>query len=269
MKSIDGHTRISVLIKGHPGALETLISLSPRFEKLRNPLLRRLMAPRTTIEMACRIGAISKEDFFSKFEKLGFLVQDQVEESSVSEPVKPPEFMRTLKESQVISLNVIPVINEGKDPLKLILQKIELLKSGQVLKLTNSFEPLPLINLLRKKGFESFTEMTGDGNYSTWFYKTAEAEFENVEMSQDDSDWSSLVKSRKDNLREIDVRSLEMPLPMLTILEALDGLDEKQSLYVIHKRVPLFLLPELEQRYFKYKLHEKSENEVHMLIYKD
>lgn len=69
-------------------------------------------------------------------------------------------------------------------------------------------------------------------------------------------------------MKEIDVRDLEMPLPMLSILEALDQLPADQALYVNHKRIPMFLLPELEDRRFDHRSWEVGEGDVKMLIFK-
>ena len=61
---INPQTKIADLIKSHPDALEAIISLSPDFKKLRNPVLRKLMAGRTSISMASRIGGCKPDDFF-------------------------------------------------------------------------------------------------------------------------------------------------------------------------------------------------------------
>jgi hypothetical protein len=56
---------------------------------------------------------------------------------------------------------------------------------------------------------------------------------------------------------------------MHTILEALNTLPVNEALFVYHKRIPVFLLPELEERKFTYRINEVSDAEVHLLIYKD
>ncbi|MBW7893267.1 MAG: DUF2249 domain-containing protein, partial [Chitinophagaceae bacterium] len=69
--------------------------------------------------------------------------------------------------------------------------------------------------------------------------------------------------------REVDVRHLEMPMPMMTILEALETLPENKALYVHHKRIPVFLLTELKDRQFEYRIKEVQEGEVYLLIFKN
>jgi hypothetical protein len=67
----------------------------------------------------------------------------------------------------------------------------------------------------------------------------------------------------------VDVRHLEMPQPMITILDNLDHLPNETALYVYHKRIPVFLLPELAQRGFEYRIKEIQDGEVHLLIFRN
>jgi len=60
-----------------------------------------------------------------------------------------------------------------------------------------------------------------------------------------------------------------MPLPMHTIMDALQTLPKDKALFVYHKRIPVFLLPELEALQFSYRIKEIRDGEVNLLIYKD
>jgi hypothetical protein len=60
-----------------------------------------------------------------------------------------------------------------------------------------------------------------------------------------------------------------MPLPMHSILNALNNLSPNSALFVYHKRIPLFLLPELKEQNFSFLIKEISHTEVHLLIFKD
>lgn len=81
---IDAHTRLSTILKANKDALETIVGISPRFEKLRNPLLRKVMAPRTSLSMAAKVGGCSVNDFFQRLEPLGFTVNRNQEEEKES-----------------------------------------------------------------------------------------------------------------------------------------------------------------------------------------
>ncbi|MBK7226024.1 MAG: DUF1858 domain-containing protein [Saprospiraceae bacterium] len=78
MKTINANTKISKIINEDPAALEAIISISPKFNKLRNPLLRKLIASRTSIAMASVIGACKVNDFFEKLKPLGFEIDETV-----------------------------------------------------------------------------------------------------------------------------------------------------------------------------------------------
>ena len=86
--------------------------------------------------------------------------------------------------------------------------------------------------------------------------------------SHKSDDWEELVENYKDSVRQVDVRSMEMPLPMVTILESLETLPSKMALYVYHKRIPVFLLQELKDRKFDFRIKTIQDNEVHLLIFK-
>lgn len=269
MKTINSNTKIATLLKESPDALEAIISISPKFNKLRNPLLRKLMAARTSINMASKVGGCTVNDFFKKLELLGFnsdksivAVDETTEQNAV------PEFVQNLKTADVVELDVRTEIESGKDPLNLILKAVKQLQPGQVLKLINSFEPVPLMLLLEKQGFESYAETINDNLVHTFFHQKQATEIKEVDTSKAGEGWDEMLQRFSDKMETIDVRHLEMPLPMLTILDALDKLPEEKALYVIHKRIPVFLLPELTERKFDYRIKEVGDGEVYLLIFR-
>lgn len=266
--TINAGTKISALLRENPEALEAIVSLSPKFTKLRNPLLRKLMASRTTIRMASKIGGCTPEDFFAKLAPLGFQADMAVqeEEDQAAEPM--PEFMKQVKPEQVMELDVRPILSGGKDPFNLILGKVKALPAGHALKLINDFEPIPLIQLLGKQGFQSYNQVIDGNTYHTWFFKSGDAKLPDAQVRGSNDDFESWVEKFKGRTKTIDVRHLEMPLPMLTILDELDHLADGQALYVHHKRIPVFLLPELEERKFEYRAKEIAEGDVKLFIFK-
>ena len=72
----------------------------------------------------------------------------------------------------------------------------------------------------------------------------------------------------KPPFRELDVRSLEMPMPMVTILRELEDLPEGEALFVHHKKVPQFLLPELEAKGMSVLISELGQDNVKLLIHR-
>ncbi len=268
---INEQTKISTLLKHNADALEALITLSSDFKKLRNPLLRKIMASRTTISMASKIGKCTPEDFYRVLKPLGFEhdaepVVDTQDEKTAQKPM--PDYLKQVNKGLIIDLDVRAMLAEGNDPLRLIQQKVKVLKQGEVLKIINTFEPTPLIMLLGKQGFQSFVNEISKDEIETYFYKTDnETKVELNEDSGTSSDWDNILQQYSNQLVEIDVRHLEMPMPMMTILETLETLPQDKALYVHHKRIPVFLLTELKDRNFEYRIKEVQEGEVYLLIF--
>ncbi|HNE51319.1 MAG TPA: DUF2249 domain-containing protein [Chitinophagales bacterium] len=271
---INEQTKIAALLKQHPDALETIVTLSPDFKKLRNPILRKLMAGRTSIAMASKIGGCKPEDFFKALAPLGFEIDKTSPTANQQLPEnKPmPDYLKTMKPEQILNFDVRSMLAEGNDPLKQIQQKIKALRENEVLLITNNFEPVPLIKLLEKQGFESYVKFIDEDTIETYFYRTGNKNVSTEETKTEESittsgDWEQILHQFENNLVEIDVRHLEMPMPMMTILENLETLPPGKALYVHHKRIPVFLLTELKERHFDYRIKEVQEGEVFLLIF--
>ncbi|MCF6167550.1 DUF2249 domain-containing protein [Lutibacter sp.] len=178
---------------------------------------------------------------------------------------------KDLKNSNLISLDVRPIIEGGSDPFKEIMKAVKKLKSNEVLKIINSFEPIPLINKLEKQGFKTWTDRPKVGVVHTFFKKENNVEikdkkFENVSSNENFEEKLHFFKGK---IKTIDVRHLEMPEPMTTILQELELLQQGHALFVEHKKVPQFLLPELKARNFEILYKKQSENHLQLIIYKN
>jgi uncharacterized protein (DUF2249 family) len=266
---INANTKISKILKQDSDALEAIISITPKFEKLRNPLLRKLMASRTSIGMASNIAGISVENFFEKLQSLGFESDRETEPESNTQKPKLPAYFNSLKAEQIIEFDVRPIIDAGQDPLSSIVKKVKSIPQNGALKIINSFEPTPLISLLKKQGFDSFVDKVDEQTIETYFYKTSKADVEIIEEQNNAEGWDELIKKFEMKMQVVDVRQLEMPQPMMTILSAIEKLPEGDALLVYHKRIPVFLLPELKERKFDYRIKELAPHEVRLLIFKD
>ncbi|MBK7226025.1 MAG: DUF2249 domain-containing protein [Saprospiraceae bacterium] len=67
-------------------------------------------------------------------------------------------------------MDVRALLDSGKDPFQLILEKLNSLKEKQVLKLINSFEPTPLIEIL-EKGIQNYAETVDENLVFTFSIK--------------------------------------------------------------------------------------------------
>ncbi len=172
----------------------------------------------------------------------------------------------------MVTLDVRPTIESGVDPFKIIMQEVKNLKENETLQIINSFEPIPLIRKLQSKGFDSWTERPDEGAVHTFFKmnktKWVDNEIEDV-VKKSKKNFDEQLSFFGDNIRSIDVRQLEMPEPMVQILKEIEILEKGQALYVDHKKIPQFLLPELEVRNFEILYKEIDCNHTKLLIYKN
>lgn len=270
---INEKTKIAKIIKHNPKAMDAIITLSPDFKRLLNPVLRRLVAGRTSISMASKMGKVTPQDFFSVLEPLGFEIDTDSKEKEEERENKPmPDYLAALKPENIKVFDVRQLIAEGGDPLKSIQLKVKALNAGEALMVITDFNPVPLVRLLRNQGFECHQEFVDAQTINSYFYDTQQKEGEQKEVKVEkdistSGDWDQILSSFKGKLEEIDVRHLEMPGPMMAILEALEKLDNNKALFVNHKKIPVFLLSELKDRDYTYRIKDVQEGEVYLIIF--
>ena len=267
---ISAKTKISEILKADKRSLDVIAGINPHFKKLRNPVLRKILAARVDIQTAAKIGGVDVQVFFDKLKEIGF---EPVEEKNDKEnnPVKK-ETMIDLKTGKITVLDVREDLSKGIDPFNKIMSTIKDFKEGDILKIINTFEPSPIINVLKQKGFIAQVEYISDNEIHTYLQKKGEdiSEKLNQEALQKakTDDLDAVLASFKDRFKEIDVRALEMPEPMVKILEELKDLPEDYALFVHHKKVPQFLLPQLDERDYVYLSKKIDHDNTKMLIFK-
>lgn len=257
-------TKIASIIQANPRALDAIVGISSKFEKLRNPLLFKLMAKRTSIAMACKIASCNFSDFEKALRPLGFNFQ-------VSEEKAIPLVQNWQVEDHyhVVSLDVRPILQYGLDPLKSIMTKVNELKKYEILEITNSFLPSPLINLFTKRGFGyRILEQSLEKVVVQFCVYEQKIELSNVVQIDESNDWQYLYDKYKNQWKEIEVRQMQMPMPMITILNELDQLEKGEVLFVRHHKLPVFLLPELSDRKVTYRINRLNDEELDLILIK-
>ncbi len=269
---INSQTKISAIIKENKEAIEAIASINPHFNKLRNPVLRRVLAPRVTVQDAARIGKCEVEVMLQKLAAIGFEVEmDQPAAAApAAAPESPQPVTAAIEAGRVRVLDVRPILAGGADPFRHIMDTLKEVPEGHALEVVNSFEPAPLIKILKSKGYASMVKTEG-GVVHTFFIKTSgpvESAPSGAWLFQTTPDEFEKEKAKfTGRIAEVDVRDLEMPLPMVTILNELGSLPHGHALFVHHKKVPQYLLPELEERRFKTWVAELGEGNVKLLIH--
>jgi uncharacterized protein (DUF2249 family) len=264
--------KVSKLLKKYPETLSVLLETSDHFKKLNNPLLRRTLAPRVTIEQAARIAGVELQKLLLRLNQaigceadfLKWCAQQgplqSTKETAGEEQTRPS----WLASAQVKTLDVRPIISSGKDPFEDIMREVDSLAENEVLLIVNSFEPVPLYRVMQGRGFAHFTEQEA-GTYRVYFFQERKPE---QELPPKEAKKKPESTASTKSVKELDVRELEPPEPMVRILEALSKLPENTILLVRHHREPLLLYEKLKQRSFQWEIQKLDENDYRLKIWK-
>ncbi len=279
---------VARLLDEHPELVEVLASYHPHFKQLRNRLLRRVMAPRVTIAQAARIAGVPTDDLLATLRRAvgereagsttphpALSPEGRGNDHTAGErghpdsPSRPqgetrgdgpkPEVLSTAPASRQVHLDVREDIGRGEEPFARIMAAVKGLGLEEVLVLRAPFEPIPLYDVLGKRGFAHWTECHGREDWSVWFYRQAGGTVTRQEESAPTISAESLS-------RVIDVRGLEPPQPMVRVLKELERLGPGQHLEVLHERRPLFLYPQLDERGFIHETDEPQPGLVRIVI---
>ena len=270
--NITGSTKISELIHAHKGAIDAIANVAKPLHRLKNPILRKVMAARVTIAEAAKMADCTPEAIAAALAPLGF--RYEASENSPGAVQLPPQWLLNMKSAGILYYDVRPIIESGTDPLKEILGKFKEVPGGEVLCIINSFVPTPLIHLLeQEKAESSYVETVGDKEYHTYFLKKekdapVKSSTEDKVIMDDAASFEAAYRAfAKEQVRETDVRHLEMPMPMQTILGELAQLPKGHMLYVHHKRVPVYLLEELADKNYEVHIHTVDDSNVKMMLF--
>jgi len=273
MVTITRRTRISEVIKSNPASIEAIASVARPLEKLRNPLLRKIMASRVTLSEAAAIGGCDLRDLLAALAPLGFRYEHDMTENSKTESEGKPGWLLAIAPDKIQAIDVRPAIQSGADPLKTILEMFGAMRDGEVLCVINSFTPYPLINLLAKQSL-AYVADSPQGEVYTWFLKRIRDDVPapgptngGVHMDRNEVFEAAVARFEEKHIRRIDVRALPAPGPMRAILDELGSLPAGHALYVYHKKVPVYLLEEIRDRNLTVRILNQGDGEVRVLIH--
>ena len=168
-------TRLSKALELHPDVLEYIVSLQPHeFERLRHPIMHKLIPPRISLE---RVAAIAKIPVRALLEQLGKLTGANVE--IVGEITLPqsskirPAWLENIDPNSCLSVNLLPLDERLEaDPMPPVMLEVKKLRSGQVLVVQHKWEPQPFYDVWSKMpGLEWFSEQVRDDEWRIWLHK--------------------------------------------------------------------------------------------------
>ncbi|MFN3660830.1 MAG: DUF1858 domain-containing protein [Brevinematales bacterium] len=162
-KLISAEDTIYDIVTRYPEVKKRLIELSPRYERLNNPLLFETVAKFTTVKKAAALGNIYlREMLYQLNEAIGlgeeYLQQEKQATATLSmnqENLLPQEKPSWWEKRDRFSLLDV----RGKShPFEEITTKVKNLKPGEGLLIYQEFVPYPLIDYLKTQGYDTYVE---------------------------------------------------------------------------------------------------------------
>ncbi|HSB42013.1 MAG TPA: DUF2249 domain-containing protein [Methylomirabilota bacterium] len=274
---ISGDVTVARLLDEHPELVEVLAGYHPHFGQLRNPLLRGVMAPRVTVAEAAGMAGVPVDELLAVLRQAVGEASPEAPHPGPPHPAVspearggtapfegegrgeggPPRALVDVPEARQVHVDVREDIRLGREPFPRIMAAVKALNADQALVLRAPFEPIPLYDVLAKRGFAHWTERRADDDWSVAFYRAAAAP-----RAEPAAPPAPAPRGRT----VLDVRGLEPPQPMVRVLEAIDRLEPGSELEVRHERRPMFLYPQLDERGFVHQTDEPEPGLVRILI---
>lgn len=278
--------RVSTVIARDASLIDVFVALSPAFERLRTPGVRKVMTRLVTVEQAARMSGVDLELLLSRLnahlnettheddvmksttaapelaDEHTSTATDQTAAVASSDATRPAALLAIGDDATVV-IDVRDELRAGREPFSLIMAALRERPEHGALLVRATFEPVPLYAVMQRHQLTHWTERLADDDWKVWFYPEEAASQPAV---QTQAQVGKPTEDPGDNVVVLDVRGLEPPEPMMQTLAALEQLPAGATLVQLNVRVPQFLLPLLEDRGFTYEIREQDEHFVRLFI---
>jgi hypothetical protein len=160
-------TNIGDLLKTYPQLEDELIKMAPPFKKLKNPFLRKGIGTVASLKHVSSVGNIPINELIKKINTaLGNPASDS--SYTVDEYYTPqPNWFSNEK----VVVTIIEEEREDKNIMTLVEvnMRAKNVKKGEIIELVTTFLPAVGIDVMRKKGYMSWSNKTEKGLTKTYF----------------------------------------------------------------------------------------------------
>jgi len=167
---ITPQSKLGEILERYPYLEEALIALSPEFRRLKNPVLRATVAKVATLSQIARIGGLPVADLVRTLRDAAgeesTTAERGVSETPTASPAVAPPWLQATERAVVI--DVRPILDRGEHPMPEVMRAAQALGPSDMLDLIAPFEPAPIIEILRGKGFDTWTERRSSGEVHTF-----------------------------------------------------------------------------------------------------
>ena len=160
-------SKLSKVLESYPQLEDVLVAMSPSFAKLKNPLLRKTVAKVATLQQVANVGEIPVGELVNKLRAAVGIEAGSIDLETAPTDDPTPAWLNEAAVTIVIDAD--KMLDSGVHPLETIGTALKNLKDGEVVKLTASFMPDPLIAKFKDKGFLVWTRRLADGLVECFF----------------------------------------------------------------------------------------------------
>jgi len=149
-----------------------LISMSPSYKKLKNPILRKTVAKVATLRQVARVGNISVARLVNELRNA---VGQEIAAFGETPDRDDTELPEWFDESKIVrTIDARPTIEAGEQPINMVFSALGKLEKDEILALITPFNPAPLIEMAGKKGFNHYQVQKSPNEVLTYFLKADE-----------------------------------------------------------------------------------------------
>jgi hypothetical protein len=162
---ISPRTKVGELLDAYPELEQVLMAMSPVYEKLKNPVLRKTVAKVATLQQICIVGGVNIDKMIRLLRmKTGQNDIESWNDNQEYQADEPPEWYNI--SNITVRFDATSIINSGESPMKEILHQASLLKPGEILELQTHFTPAPIIDMLKEKKIKTHTIVNNDNVFT-------------------------------------------------------------------------------------------------------
>ncbi len=163
---ITPETKIGRLLDHYPELEDLLITLSPSYKKLRNPILRKTVGKVANLRQVAQVGGIPLAELINKLREATGLNQVDFNDLETEAPgLAPPGWVQKMQ--IVDTLDAGPIIEAGGSPLQTVIPRLKQLPKGGIFLLITPFLPAPLLETIQKQGYRCWSTKEENGHFRT------------------------------------------------------------------------------------------------------
>ena len=165
---ITPETKVGALLDHYPQLEELLISMSPSYKKLKNPILRKTVAKVANLRQVAQIGGIPVAQLVNSLRKeVGQQESDEREQNmDAASETEAPDWVKEAKPEK--TLDARQMIEAGEMPVNQVLAQLKEMKKGGIYFLITPFVPAPLLDMVSKQNCKIWSSSEEDNRVDTY-----------------------------------------------------------------------------------------------------